>query len=75
MRVGINHGTEVRKFPTQAPQSFQMEAEAGGEEDFWTGVITIEECEELNLKVGGEVRERRQVMHLWRRVYQGVGQG
>lgn len=55
-----------------------MEAEAGGEEDFWTGVITIEECEGLNLKVGGEVRERRQVvvecMHLWRRVYQGVGQ-
>lgn len=33
MGVGVNHWTEVRKFPTQAPRSFQMEAEAGGEED------------------------------------------
>lgn len=62
----------MRKFPAQAPQSFQMEAEAGGEEDFWTGAITIEECEGLNLKVGGEVRERGQgvveSMYLWRSV-------
>lgn len=48
-----------------------MEAEAGGEEDFWTCVITIEECEELNLKVGGEVRERRQVM--WNVCISGEG--